>query len=414
MSRMRRILSQQLNLYELENRYPPERIITGQGIEPYVVRDGRKMLQFSGLDYLGLATDPRVEQAAIDAIKEYGVGALASRLTTGTLDIHRVLEARLAEFMCAEDAVVFTSGMLTNLGTLPAVICPPLSLLVPGPKQKAKRSIFIDELSHASLKDATWLARWGRTGVYEYRHSNMGALQESLQKFRGDFNLIVTDGVFSMDGDIAPLNEIVQLAEEFDAAIYCDDAHGVGVIGQNGRGACELCGVESSIDIRMGVISKAFGTLGGYIVGDAWFIRYLRHCRTQIFSMGVPAAEAAATIKALEIARQEPWRRAKVLAHADYLRSNLLEMGFNTLGNMTQIVPVLIGEENLARQIEIELDKRDILSPMVEYPSTPIGKARLRLFPTALYEKHHLDQFLNAMAEIKEIFANRILTTVSV
>ncbi len=400
MSRLAKLLNEQLDMTELQKHYPTERIITGQGVLPCVIRDGKKMLQFSGLDYLGLATDPRIEEAAIDAIREYGVGALASRLTTGTLDIHRELEKKLAGFMGAEDATVFTSGMMTNLGTVPAVICSSLILLCPGEKAHGARTIFIDELSHASLQDATILARWGKTKKIEYKHCDTNDLRQKVAKFGTDLNLIITDGVFSMDGDVAPLNEIAEIARESGSVIYCDDAHGVGVLGENGRGTCELLSVEDQVDVRMGVISKALGTMGGFIAGDAWFIKYLRHCRTQMFSMGLPAAETAATIKAIEIAQNEPWRRQRVLQSADYLRSNLEALGYNVLNSTSQIVPVLLGEEKFAHKVETELENREILSPILKYPSTPKGMARLRLFPTALHTKEQLDYFLNAMSDI--------------
>jgi len=405
------VINTQASIKKLESLYPSQKVISGQCVDPYVIRNGQKFLQFASLDYLSLANDPRVKDAAKIAIDEYGVGSLASPLATGTIDIHLALRDKLSGFMKSESAVVFTSGMLANIGSITAIISSQFRFLL-GRPSKATRAIFTDGLNHESIKMACGIAKASGVNVYSYSHNNLDHLAQLLEKMACDINLIVTDAVFSMDGDIAPLRKIVQIAESFQSSqhrivVYADDAHGVGVLGANGRGACEECGVENDV-VRMGVISKSFGSLGGYVVGDQWFIDYLRHCTTQMFSMGVPAAETAATIKAIEIAQNEPWRRETVLDHARYLRDNLKSMGFEILGD-THIIPIIIGDESEATRIAVELEERGILAPEIKYPVVLKGKARIRLSPVYNNQKEDLDEFLNVFSDITRRYSNSLV-----
>lgn len=396
------VINTQVPIGELEKHYPAKRVIKGQCVEPYVIRDGRCFLQFASLDYLSLANHPKVKQAAIDAINEYGIGSLASPLATGTIDIHLLLRDKLANYMGTESAVVFTSGMLTNIGAITAIIDSQFRFMF-GRPSRATRTIFTDELNHQSIHMACDIAKARGAEVYTYRHSDIHHLAHLVEQKSGDLSLIITDALFSMNGDKAPLAEIVRVAESFQSekrkiVIYADDAHGVGVLGANGRGTIEECGVENDV-VRMGVISKSFGTLGGYVVGEDWFVNYLRHCTTQMFSMGVPASETAATIVALDIAQKEPWRRQTVLAHAKYLRDNLISSGFEVLGD-THIVPVVIGDETEAGCFAQELERCGILAPEIRYPIVPKGRALIRLAPVFDNTKADLDLLLNAFFDI--------------
>lgn len=403
--RLRNIIGAQLDVDEMSNYYPERRIVCGQGVRPYIIMNGRKILQFASLDYLGLATDERVTEAEVQATRKYGSGALPSRLIA-ELEINRELERKIAEFMNTEDSVVFTSGSTTNQGTIPAVIASQLSHLCPGNNTHATRAVFIDWLTHASCKDAISLTRGARVKTIEYDRGGMddsgllSDLERLISIHHAELNLIITDGIASTNGRVIPLRGVCEIAEKYEAAIFVDDAHATAVLGENGRGTCELLGVEDKVDIRMGVISKALGTMGGFIVGEEWFIEYLRHSRPQIHSMPLPPGECGATIKAIEIARKEPWRRQKVLRLAEYLRSHLQEIGFDTLGSTTQIVPVFIGDELLARQFADDLEEQGIFCPPFEYPAVPEKQALLRFCPTALHEQEDIDRLLDTISKL--------------
>ncbi len=401
---LRKVIHRQIDLAGLKKNHmrAEKEVIDGQGVEPYVVQDGKKMLQMTSLDYLSLASDSRVIDAGCKAMKEYGVGSLPSPIVTGTLDIHIQLRKLLASYMNEEDAIVFSSGMLTNIGTIQAIIDPIYRYAINRP-EKTQRVIFADALNHESIKMACWLAENRGVAVHTYRHCDIQHLDHLMCHHAGDLNLIVTDAMFSMEGDIAPLKPITQIAESFrtsqrQVVVYVDDAHGVGVLGDNGRGACELCGVEQDV-VRMGVVSKAFGTLGGYIVGPEWFIDFLCYSSSQIFSMGVPAAETASTITAINIAISEPWRRQKLLENSEYLRKNLIEAGFEVLGDV-HIISVIIGGEKESSQMAAGLKKNGILCPEIKYPAVALGKARMRISPVSAHSKSDLDLFLNVFVDV--------------
>lgn len=397
-SRLRSALEIQLDVQMMSDFYPEERLIFGQEVRPNIIIDGREILQFASLDYLGLATDERVIEAGVRALRKYGVGALASRLVSD-LDIHREMELKLAEFMGTEDSVVFTSGSSTNIGVIPAVIASPLTSLCPGSNPGAERAVFVDALAHASANDGIQLARGARLKRMVYH--DIEQLTAMLETCSAEIKLIVTDGIFSTTGQVAPLAEICDLAAKFNAIIYVDDSHAIGVLGANGRGTCELLGVEDKVDIKMGVISKALGTMGGFVAGDSWFIQYLRHSRPQIHSMPLPPAESAATIKAIEIAQAEPWRREKILHFASILRAGFQEIGYNILGSTTQVVPILVGDELTARKFADELfEKWGIFCPPFEYPAVPKGQAVLRFCPSAIHKEKDIGRLLEALSEL--------------
>ncbi|MCL5407554.1 MAG: pyridoxal phosphate-dependent aminotransferase family protein [Patescibacteria group bacterium] len=399
--RLKNVIAAQLNIKEMSDYYPERRIAKGQAVRPYIVLGGKELLQFGSLDYLGLASDERVIEAEAKAARKYGCGALPSRMVI-EMDINKELERKIAGFMGEEDSVVFTSGSAANHGTIPAVIASPLSYLCPGENTRASRAVFIDELSHSSAKDAAYLTRGANVKVINYRSGDMQDLEHKLNLHKTDLNLIVTDGIFSTSGGIAPLEDICVIAEVFGAVVYVDDAHATGILGKKGRGTCELAGVGNRVDVKMGVISKALGSMGGFIVGEKWFIEYIRHSRPQIHSMPLSPGECGAAIKALEIAQSEPWRRQQVLALADKLRFGLKQIGFDTLSSSTQVVPILIGDELLARQFADDLEEKGIFCPPFEYPAVPKGEAVLRFCPTALHDLEDIDHLLGV---IKGLFS---------
>lgn len=398
--RLRKFIGAQVNLDVMAAAYPQQHLLSGQEVRPHITFDGKEVLQFASLDYLGLATDPRVVEAGVQAMRQYGMGALASRLVSD-LKIHRDLELKIAEFMNADDSVVFTSGSVANQGTIQALIASPLAALAPGSNTHVFRTVFSDALTHSSIKDGVNLARGSRTRKVKYKSGDMVSLEHFMKTDTAELKIVITDGIFSTNGRVAPLPEICRIAEKYGAIVYVDDAHATGVLGENGRGSCELLDVEDKVDVRMGVISKALGTMGGFIVGESWFIQYLRHSQPQIHSMPLPPAECAATIKAIEIAQSEPWRRQTVLALAERLRSGFQEIGFDILGSTTQVVPILIGDEMTARSFADELfEERGIFCPPFEYPAVPEGEAVIRFCPSALHKEEDIDRLLDALADM--------------
>jgi len=403
--RLQRVIDAQVDLGRFNRRYPPElyppSVTTyGQCVEPRIVIDGCEFLQFNSLDYLGLATDGRVIEAGVEAMRKYGVGALPSRIADGSLDVHRELEATVADYMKADDAVVFTAGMFANIGSIPAILASHLPRLVGRPPRRTKKAYFADRLCHESFRIAREVVKARGVATLTFNHNDMGHLDHLMVRHEADLMAVLVDGVYSMDGDVADLNGLVEICEDHGAILYVDDAHGVGVQGEEGRGVCELRGVEDRVDIRMGVLSKAFGVLGGFVVGPPWFMRWLRLCETQMFTMAIPAAESASTTAAIRIAQAEPWRRQRVKELANYMRGRLQDIGYDTLASTTHIVPVLLGDELYAREVSAFLRSRGILAPCLEAPASPPGMARLRLFPSARHTVEDCDTFLDAMGEV--------------
>ena len=403
---LRRILDSQIDLAGLTDGYfrSELKIPDGQAVDSHVSFKGHDCLQFSGQDYLSLTQDPRVIQAGIDAMQKYGVGALGSPVVTGTLDLHIELQQSIARFMNAEGAIVFTTGMLTNLGCIPAIINSPYRVVMGSSGRGKRRAIFADEKIHESLRMACDLCEVHGVKVHKYEHGNYAHLDSLMNKFGCESNLILTDSVFSMDGDIAPLKEIVQVAESQSqegrlTAIWADEAHGVGILGENGRGVCEMLGVEDKV-ITMGVLSKAFGTLGGFAVGPKWLTDYLAYCSTHMFSLSLPPAETAASIAAIKIVSEEPYRRERLLASVGFLRQALVDAGFKVLGDGTQIIFVVIGDEAESTRISALLEEEGILCPEIKFPAVGMGQAGLRLTPTFNHSDADLERFLDKFFEI--------------
>lgn len=327
--------------------------------------EGQARVNFGSNDYLALASDPRVSQAVADALKDVGWGSGASPLITGHSRLHAQLEQRLAAFEGAEAALVFSSGFAANSGTIAALV-------------GAGDVVFTDRKNHASLLDG---CRLSRADVRVYAHGDWQRLEQLLAqagKYRR--RLVVTDSLFSMDGDIAPLAELVDLAEQFDAMLMIDEAHATGVFGEHGRGVGEHLGVEARIPVRVGTLSKALGSVGGFVVGSRSLIEWLvNRARPYVFSTAQPAAVAAAGLAALDIVRDEPERRTALLARAQALRQTLAAQGWNLGPSVSQIIPVMVGEPERAVRLSAALRERGFLVPAIRPPTVPEGEACLRI-----------------------------------
>jgi glycine C-acetyltransferase/8-amino-7-oxononanoate synthase len=343
--------------------YRRMRMVAGpQG--PRVMLDGRRVLLLCSNNYLGFADHPRVREAAAYASMRYGVGSGASRLVSGNMTLHRRLEERLADFEGTERCVLFGSGYLANTGVIATL---------------ARRGdvVFSDSLNHASIIDGCRLAQ-AETFVYD--HLDMEHLEWGLQEARGRGSLIVTDGVFSMDGDVAPLPEIVDLAGRHDARVLVDEAHATGALGPGGRGSVAAAGLEGEVDVIVGTLGKALGGYGAYVCCDAEMANYLvNSARTLIFSTGPPPPSVAAALAALELLRGEPRQVERLRRNARVLRDTLADEGFDLPEGDTQIVPLIVGDSRLAVEIcERALD-RGVFAQAIRPPTVPAGTARLRL-----------------------------------
>jgi 8-amino-7-oxononanoate synthase len=363
--------------------YPYYRALSSaQG--PVVMCDGRELVMLGSNNYLGLANHPEVKQAAAAALAEYGAGVAGSRLLNGTLDIHVELEDKLAQFTRREDAVLFPTGFQVNLGVLSSLL---------GRHDVA----VLDALDHACIIDGCRLG-FGRT--LKYRHNDMGDLASKLSNIKsGTGILIVVDGVFSMEGDVAPLPEIVRLARAHEARLMVDDAHGLGVFGECGRGTPEHFGVEDEVDLLMGTFSKSLATVGGFVAGNAHVINHVRHvARSAIFSAALPPASVAAASKALDIIEREPERRKQLWENARYLKSELERLGFDTGESSSPVVPVVVGEDDDVFRAVIRLQQLGVFANPVVSPAVPRGRAMIRTSCVATHTREHLDRALEAIA----------------
>jgi 8-amino-7-oxononanoate synthase len=350
-----------------------------------VTYDGRSLIMLSSNNYLGLASHPRVKQAAIDATERYGVGSGASRLVAGNLQPLCHLEENLARLKGAQAAIVFGSGYLANLGTLTALM-------------GQGDIIFSDELNHASLIDG---CRLSKATLKIYRHCDTDHLKVLLdESSNARRRLIVTDSIFSMDGDCAPLREIVELAHSYDAAIMVDEAHAVGVIGPDGAGLAAELGLQSHITIQMGTLSKALGAYGAYIAGSSVLIEYLiNRARSFIYTTGLPPPIAAAADAAIDIMREEPQRIRRLWDNAAHLRSRLETAGFVFGLTQSPILPMLVGEAQPAVAMAKRLFERGVYAIAIRPPTVAPGTARLRLTPIADHTRVDLDYAIDAIIQ---------------
>ncbi len=348
--------------------------------------DGRKVLNFCSNNYLGLADDPRLVQAAVDAMAQYGLGSGASRLVCGNMSSHEEFEAAIAGLKKTESALLFNSGHAANTGIIPALF-------------GRDDIIFSDKLNHASIIDGIVLSR---AEFKRYAHADMQALEEGLKGAAGHKKkLIVTDSVFSMDGDVAPLKEIVALARRYGAQVMVDEAHGFGVLGKNGGGLVEELGLGADIDIQMGTLSKAAGCFGAYVCGSKALRDYLiNHARSLIYTTSLPPAMAAAAQCSVGIITHEPERRAKLKVNADYLRAGLKAQGFDTLDSTTPIIPVLVKDADRAVGMSKHLLEQGVFVQAIRPPTVPVNTARLRITVMATHTEEDLGQLLDAMKKL--------------
>ncbi len=356
---------------------------------PWIIVDGKKVLNMCSNNYLGLAAHPRIKEAAIRAILDYGVGAGAVRTIAGTMELHTILEEKLARFKRREAAVTFQSGYNANLGALSAL------------GWNRKDLIFIsEELNHASIIDGIRLS--GAPKIV-YKHLDMQDLKRKLEEARDyKIKVIITDGVFSMDGDLAPLPEIVELAEEYNAIIYVDDAHGEGVLGDHGRGIVDYYGLHDKVDFEMGTLSKAFGVIGGYVAGNADAIEYIRQRgRPFLFSSAMNPPDVAAAIAAVEILEESDELIRKLWENTRILQRGLRDAGYDLGNTKHPITPVMLYDEKLAQEFSKRLfEEYRIFAQAIVYPTVPRGKARIRLEPSAAHSEEDMKYVVDAFTEL--------------
>ncbi|NHC41276.1 glycine C-acetyltransferase [Bacillus sp. MM2020_1] len=347
---------------------------------PVITINGRELVNLSSNNYLGLATDERLRKAATEAIEKYGVGAGAVRTINGTLKLHVELEEKLAEFKHTEAAIAYQSGFNCNMAAISAVM-------------DKNDAILSDELNHASIIDG---CRLSKAKIIRVNHSDMEDLRAKAKaaKESGLYNkiMVITDGVFSMDGDIALLPEIVKIAEEFDLITYVDDAHGSGVLG-DGAGTVKHFGLSDKIDFQIGTLSKAIGVVGGYVAGKKNLIDWLKvRSRPFLFSTSLTPADVAASKKSIEILMESTELNKKLWENGHYLKKGLKELGFNIGNSETPITPCIIGDEALTQQFSKRLNDEGVYAKAIVFPTVPQGTGRVRNMPTAAHTKEMLDQ----------------------
>jgi len=354
---------------------------------PECTVDGKHVINLASNNYLGLTTHPKLREAAIAATKKYGVGSGAVRTVSGTMTIHMELEEKIARFKNTEACVVFQSGFAANAGTVSAVL--------------GKDDFIIsDELNHASIIDG---ARLSKAKILVFRHKDIAHAEERLKEVAGEpgHKLIITDGVFSMDGDIGPLPALCDLAEKYGAIMMIDDAHSSGVLGCNGRGTVDHFGLHGRVDIQVGTLSKAIGVLGGYVCGSRDLIEFLYHrARPFLFSTSHPPSVAASCIAAFDILENEPERIENLWSNTRYFKAALKNAGFNTGDSETPITPILAGEAKTAHEFSRQLFENGLFATGIGFPTVPEGKARIRTIVTATHTREMLDRALEILTRV--------------
>lgn len=365
--------------------YPYFREITSPQ-DPVVTIDGRELVMLGSNNYLGLTNHPEVKAAARDALERYGTGCAGSRLLNGTLDIHVRLEEQLAAFMRREAALTFSTGFQVNLGVLSCLL-------------DRHDTVLLDALDHACIVDG---ARLGFGRILKFKHNDMASLEQKLAAAAPDSGkLVVVDGVFSMEGDLAPLPEIARLSKQHGARLMVDDAHGIGVLGTCGRGTAEHFGVEAGVDLVMGTFSKSLAAIGGFVAGDAVVIDFIKHnARTEIFSAAPPPASIAAAAKALEIVEREPERRKQLWETTAYMKRELRGLGFDTGDSESPVIPIVVGDDLLTFKMVHRLHEEGVFVNCVISPAVPVGRAMIRTSYMATHTREHLDRSLDALGRV--------------
>ena len=379
-------LSDQLEAWKKAGTYQTLRELQSP-CEPISLFDGHEVINLASNNYLGLADDPRLIAAERDAATKYGAGSGAVRTISGTMAIHMELEHKIAEFKNVEACVVFQSGFAANAGTVAAIL---------GPEDH----IISDELNHASIIDG---CRLSKAKIHVFPHKDTaaaGKILESLKDVPGR-KLLITDGVFSMDGDIAPLPALVEVAERHGAIMMVDDAHSSGVLGRNGRGTIDHFGLHGRVHVQVGTLSKAVGVLGGYVCGTRDLIEFLYHrARPFLFSTSHPPAVAAACMAAFDILEQEPERIQRLWDNTKHFKEALRRAGFDTGRSETPITPIMVGEAKTAHAFSRELFREGLMATGIGYPTVPEGKARIRTIVTATHTVEQLDRAVEILTRV--------------
>jgi glycine C-acetyltransferase len=379
-------LSDELQKLREQKLYQKLRILETEQ-RPVARFDGREVINLSSNNYLGLTTHPKLKQKALEAIEKYGVGSGAVRTIAGTMTLHMALEEKIAQFKQVEASVVFQSGFTANAGTVQAIL--------------AREDVIIsDELNHASLIDG---CRLSRAEIKVFPHKDVEACEKILQELqnRPGRKLLITDGVFSMDGDIAPLPALVALAEKYGCIMMIDDAHASGVLGRHGRGTVDHYGLHGRVDIQVGTLSKAIGALGGYVCSTRDTIEFLYHrARPFLFSTSHPPSVAATCIAAFEVLEEEPERIEKLWSNTRFFKAGLKKLGFNTGMSETPITPVIVGDAALAHEFSRELFAAGVFAQGIGFPTVPVGKARIRTIVTATHTETELSQALEILETV--------------
>ncbi len=349
--------------------------------------DGKQVLNFCSNNYLGLANHPRLVEYAKKALDEYGIGPGAVRTIAGTMSIHRELEKRVAAFKHSDAAISFQSGFVANLATIAALV-------------GKEDAIFSDELNHASIIDGS---RLSGAHIIRYNHCDPLHLEQVIKENEGDYRraLIVTDGVFSMDGDIAPLDRLYEIANAYDILLMVDDAHGEGVLGKGGRGIVDHFNLHGKVDIEVGTFSKAFGVVGGVVSGNAEIVEWLtQRGRPFLFSSAVTPPDVAACIAAIDLLEESTELVDRLWSNGAYFKKEMSALGFDIGRSQTPITPVMLGEAQLAQDFSKRLFERGIFATSIGYPTVPQGKARIRVMISAAHSKDDLDK---GLAEFKAV-----------
>lgn len=371
----------------LKQRHMFRRLRVVHGEEKAVCNiDGKEVINLSSNNYLGLTTHPRLMEAAIEAVRTHGVGTAAVRTIIGTMDLHQELEERLAQFKHTEATLTFQSGFASNQGIIQALM-------------EEGDAIISDELNHASIIDGIRLSKASR---HIYKHLDMNDLEAKLKDAQGArTRVIITDGVFSMDGDMAPMPDIVALAERYGAATYVDDAHASGVLGRNGRGSVDHWDLNGRVDIQVGTFSKAFGSQGGYIAGIQPLRDFLIHrARTMLFSNALPPSVIASCLAAIDVLETEPELIDRLWENTRYFKGALSRLGFDIGGSVTPITPVIAGSGEKAMKLSDRLFEEGVFAQGIGYPTVPEAKSRVRTIVTAAHTKENLDTAIGVFEKV--------------
>lgn len=382
---LRTRLDSELDTLKQKHMFRQLRVVNGKE-QAVCDIDGREVINLSSNNYLGLTTHPRLVQAAIEATRSHGVGTAAVRSIIGTMDLHQELESRLARFKHTEATLTFQSGFMTNQAIIQALL-------------EEGDAVISDELNHASIIDGIRLSKASR---HIFRHMDMNDLEAKLKEAEGArTKLVISDGVFSMDGDIAPLPDITQLAEKYGAAVYVDDAHASGVLGKNGRGSADYWNLHDRVDIQVGTLSKAIGSQGGYVAGIQPLRDFLIHkARPFLFSNALPPSVAATCIAAIDVLETEPELIDRLWENTRYFKGALAKLGFDIGHSETPITPVIAGTGEKAMKLSDRLFEEGVFAQGIGYPTVPENKSRVRTIVTAAHTRENLDAAIAAFEKV--------------